>query len=74
MHKISSYIYVRKTNKMYLYLNNLFQLNSPLHVSNKYLFIIRRLFLYRQHTVFPMHVWRRDAWEILYVVCIELTS
>ena len=28
-------IYVRKTNKMHLYLNNLFQLNYPQHVSNK---------------------------------------
>jgi len=35
-----------------LFLINLFQLNYPLHVSNKYMFINRRLFLYMQHTVF----------------------
>jgi hypothetical protein len=28
-------IHVRKTNKMHLYLINLFQLNYPIHVSNK---------------------------------------
>jgi hypothetical protein len=28
------YIHARKTNKMHLYLINLFQLNYPLHVSN----------------------------------------
>jgi len=35
-------VYVRKTNKMHTFLNNLFQLNYPRHVSNKYFFIIRR--------------------------------
>jgi len=34
--------YVRKTNKMHTFLNNLFQLNYPWHVSNKQLFVIRR--------------------------------
>jgi hypothetical protein len=41
-------IYVRRTYKMHLYRINLFQLNYPLHVSNS--FIIRRIFLYKQHT------------------------
>jgi hypothetical protein len=38
----SLYIYVRETNRMHLYLINLFQLNYPLHFSNKYLFETRR--------------------------------
>jgi hypothetical protein len=35
-------VYVRKTNKMHTFLNNLSQLNYPRHISNKYFFIIRR--------------------------------
>ena len=45
-------IYVRMAHKMHIFLINLFKLNYPLHVSNKYMFIIRRLFLYTQHIVF----------------------
>ena len=32
-----------------LFLINLFQLNFPINVSNKYIFIIRSLFLYTQY-------------------------
>ena len=35
LNRASWYKYVKKTNRMHLYLINLFQLNFPLHVSNK---------------------------------------
>jgi hypothetical protein len=35
LNRASSYIHVRKTYKIHLYLINLFQLNYPLHDSNK---------------------------------------
>ena len=62
-----------------LFLINLSQLNYPIHVSNKYLFIIRRLFLYMEHTVLyhasigclaASRMWL----EILYAARTEMTS
>ena len=58
----TGYIYVRKTNRMQLYVISLFQLNYPLRVSNKQVHhqeVISvhaaysiSVFLYTQHTVF----------------------
>ena len=48
-------LYVKKCNKMHLCLINLCQLNFPIHVSKN--FIIRRLFLYMQRTVFLIQLW-----------------
>jgi len=50
--RTSHLIHIHENDQQYALFLNLFQLNCPLHVSNKYLFIIRRLFLYTQHIVF----------------------
>jgi hypothetical protein len=56
LNRSSRYIYVRKTNKMQLNLN-IFQLNYLLYFIPTNKFLIRKLFLYTQHTVFLMHLW-----------------
>jgi len=52
---------------------NLFQLFYPLHVSNKYMFIIRMLFLYTQLIVFYQPLTRCD-WNILYIKTLTTTT
>jgi hypothetical protein len=51
IYRTPSYTYVKMTNKLHNLLSNLFQSNYPLHVSNKYLIISSRSFLYTLHTV-----------------------
>jgi hypothetical protein len=53
------FIYVRKTNKMQLYLINLFQLNYPLHVSNKQVHHQEVISVNAEYgiSVFLMHLW-----------------
>ena len=46
-------VYVRKTNKMHTFLNNLFHIIYPRHISNKKFFIIRRSSVHAAYSISP---------------------